>query len=261
MLGRMAELNGEPVGTQALQALALTNYGHFTSMRVVDGRVRGLAHHLERLERDCAALFDTGLDTTRVRDLVRRVLPGRGTLAVRVTVFDPALGLANLAAPAHPQILVTTRPAAAAPGTPLRVRTAAYVRELPKVKSVGLFGALRHARAARRAGYDDVLFVDAAGRLAEGGTWNVGLVRGGEVVWPDAPCLPGVTRELLRATSGHRLAAVSVDQLGDYDAAFATNAVTGVRAIRRLDARTFPEIHPVVQELRRAYEAIPADPL
>ena len=261
MLGRMAELNGEPVGAQALQALALTNYGHFTSMRVVDGRVRGLARHLQRLERDCATLFETELDTTRVRDLVRRVLPGRGTLAVRVTVFDPALGLANLGAPAQPQILVTTRPASAAPATPLRVCTAAYVRELPAVKSVGLFGALRHARAARRAGYDDVLFVDAAGLLTEGGTWNVGLVRGSEVVWPDARCLPGVTRELLSEAAGHRLTPVSLAQLGDYDAAFATNAVTGVRAIRRIDERAFPEIHPVVQELRRAYEGIATDRL
>lgn len=68
----MAELNGRPVGADELQALALTNYGHFTSMRVEDGRVRGLALHLERLARDCRAVFGAELDTGRVRELARR---------------------------------------------------------------------------------------------------------------------------------------------------------------------------------------------
>ena len=33
----------------AIESLALTNYGHFTTMRVEDGRVRGLGMHLDRL--------------------------------------------------------------------------------------------------------------------------------------------------------------------------------------------------------------------
>ena len=49
----MAELNGAPITPEELQTLALINYGHFTSMRIEGGRVRGLSHHLERLARDC----------------------------------------------------------------------------------------------------------------------------------------------------------------------------------------------------------------
>lgn len=37
----MAELNGVPVHADELQTLALTNFGHFTTMRVEAGRVRG----------------------------------------------------------------------------------------------------------------------------------------------------------------------------------------------------------------------------
>ncbi len=89
-LARMAELNGEPVEPAQLQNLALTNYGHFTSMRVDDGRVRGLSLHMARLQRDCRTLFGTDLDPERVRELARRAAPATGSTTVRVTVFDPA---------------------------------------------------------------------------------------------------------------------------------------------------------------------------
>ncbi|MFC7466518.1 aminotransferase class IV [Actinomadura keratinilytica] len=57
------------------------------------------------------------------------------------------------------------------------------------MKSVGLFPTLRLRRQAQRAGYDDVLFTGADGDLLEGGTWNIGLVRDGEVVWPGGEVL------------------------------------------------------------------------
>ncbi|MGH3852057.1 MAG: aminotransferase class IV [Pseudonocardiaceae bacterium] len=50
-----------------LEALALTNYGHFTSMRVDEQRVRGLSHHLERLSRDCRRVFDADQVRHRIR--------------------------------------------------------------------------------------------------------------------------------------------------------------------------------------------------
>src|SRR6266540_2864338 len=45
------ELDGRPVDPAELATLALYNYGHFTSMRVDAGRVRGLTLHLDRLVR------------------------------------------------------------------------------------------------------------------------------------------------------------------------------------------------------------------
>lgn len=61
----MAELNGVPVTPDELKALALVNYGHFTSMRMDDQRIRGFSHHLERLVRDCRVLFGHELDLSR----------------------------------------------------------------------------------------------------------------------------------------------------------------------------------------------------
>ena len=72
-------MDGVPVTADDLAALALVGYGHFTSMRLAGGRVRGLDLHLDRLVRDCETVFGARLDAGRVRELARRVASGRPT--------------------------------------------------------------------------------------------------------------------------------------------------------------------------------------
>ncbi|GHH81810.1 hypothetical protein GCM10018781_65250 [Kitasatospora indigofera] len=257
----MAELNGRPVGADELQALALTNYGHFTSMRVEEGRARGLALHLARLARDCRAVFGVELDTGRVRELAARAAPAAGTAVLRVTVFDPALDIGRLGAGGRPQVLVTTRPAGDLPLPPLRVRSVRFVRDAPEIKSVGLFSSLRQRRAAQQAGFDDALFTDAGSEVSEGGTWNVGFVRDGQVLWPAARCLVGTTMELVKQVHGSVTEPVRLADLAGFEAAFATNAAIGVQAISAVDGLALPGGHPVIDLLRRKYLDLPGDRL
>ncbi|MFD8460407.1 aminotransferase class IV [Streptomyces antimycoticus] len=260
----MTELNGEPAGIRELTALAMTNYGHFTTMRVEDGRVRGLSLHLDRLVRDCGVLFGTAPDRDRIRELARRaVTDATEPRTVRVTVYDPDLGLERPGAEARPGILVTTRPAASPSLPPLSVRTAPHRRDLPEVKHVGLFGLLRLRRLAQLDGYDDVLLTDDRGAVSEGATWNVGFFDGHRLLWPEAGCLPGVTRELLRR--GHagpqHTEPIGRDRFGELEAAFALSAGVGVRAIRSIDGVEFDPGHPVLDVLREEYAATDAEPL
>ena len=257
----MAELDGTPVGLDQLQALALTNYGHFTSMRVEDGRVRGLALHLERLVRDCRTVFDVALDAERVRDLVRRAVPAVGTRVVRVTVFDPDLDLGHMGGHARPRVLVTSRPTSDLPLPPLRVGSVAFVRDMPAVKSVGLFGALRHRRDMQRAGFDDALFVDGDSFVSEGGTWNIGFVRGDQVVWPEAECLAGTTMELVKQVHHCITRPLTLTDAADFEAAFATNVAIGVRAVASIDHHQLSPTHPTIEALHRKYLAVPGDPV
>ncbi|PWI42558.1 aminotransferase class IV [Streptomyces sp. ICBB 8177] len=254
-----AELDGRPVSLDELQALALTTYGCFTTLRVEDGRVRGLGLHLERLRRDSLALFGAGVDASSVRELVRRAMPERGAATVRVTVFDPATDLGAPDRANEPRILITRRAAAALPSPPMSARTVAYERDLPEVKGVGLFGVLRHRRAARLEGYDDALFVDASGAVSEGGTWNIGFFDGHDVIWPDARVLPGVTMLLLQRAHPHLIARVTPEDLRGMRAAFATNAAVGVRALNRVDDVELDAGHPVLDALRAAYTGIAAE--
>ncbi|MEV5505606.1 aminotransferase class IV family protein [Streptomyces orinoci] len=256
------ELNGRPADPEALKALALTNYGHFTTLRVDDGRVRGLALHLERLVRDCRAVFGAELDAGLVRAYLARAAVGGGSLAVRVTVFDPGLDLGHPAGAADPHVLVTTRPAGSLSLPPMRVKTLPYVREVPLVKHTGLFGALHARRAAQLAGFDDALLMGPGGLVTEGGTWNVGFVAAdGTVVWPEAEVLPGVTMALLRRHFPCAAAPLQVRDLGAMRAAFATNAAIGVRAITGIDELRFAADDPVLGRLRAAYAGVRGEPL
>ncbi|MBT2406557.1 MULTISPECIES: aminotransferase class IV [unclassified Streptomyces] len=262
----MATLNGSAASPEALQALALTNYGHFTTMVVEDGGVRGLALHLARLVGDCRAVFGAELDPEWVRECVRREAAGHtGAVTVRVTVFDPELNLAAPERAARPGVLVTTRPA---PGTghplpALRVRRLRFERESPSVKHVSLFGQLRMRREARLAGFDDVLFVGADGLVSEGCTWNIGFVdEAGTVVWPQADVLPGTTMRLLRAGREGQVTAPMTDgRLRSMRAAFATNTSIGVRPVAAVDDVAFRVDDPVIGALRETYAAVPLDRL
>ncbi|MCA1704889.1 MAG: aminotransferase class IV family protein [Actinobacteria bacterium] len=257
----MAELNGVPADLDQVEALGLTNYGHFTSMRVDDQQVRGLSLHLERLMRDCRRVFDAGLDPDRIRHLVRHALTNvSGPAVVRVTVFDPALELAHLGADAKPQVLVTTRPVTLALLPPLHLQSAVYCRDMPDVKHVGLFGSLQHRRIAQRNGFDDALFVNANAIIAEGATSNVGFVDGNRIVWPLADCLPGVTMRLISQARGDDTTVpITLDQLANVDAVFATNAAVGIRPVSAIDGFRWPDEHPILDLLRKQYASLPAE--
>lgn len=258
----MAELNGVPADLDQVQALALINYGHYTSMRVDDRRVRGLSLHLERLVRDCRQVFDADLDPDRVRHLLRHALTNAPrSVVVRLTVFDPDLELGHPGANAEPHVLVTTRAAALTPLPALRLQSIPYRREMPDVKHVGLFGSLRYRRIAQRNGFDDVLFTTADASIAEAATSNIGFVDGDRIVWPQADCLPGVTMRLINQDRDEHGATVPVTlaDLPDMRAAFATNAVVGIRPVSAIDGIQWSAEHPVLDILRKQYADIPPE--
>ncbi|RXS83790.1 aminotransferase [Streptomyces sp. TM32] len=261
----MAELNGASVSLEDLQTLALTNYGHFTSMRMDDGAIRGLTLHMERLVRDCRLVFNADLDPERVLGYVRKAVGQRtGSFNIRVTIFDPGLEMGHPGADADPHILVTTRPAGAMPPPSLKAKTFTFSRDTAAVKHIGLFPQLRLRREAQRAGFDDAVFVEADGRISEGGTWNMGFIdESGVVVWPDAPVLPGVTMQLLQAAYDEKMttAPVTLADVPRMRAAFATNTSIGVRTISALDDVQFAAEDPVLSALRDVYADIPGERL
>ncbi|TQL68965.1 branched-subunit amino acid aminotransferase/4-amino-4-deoxychorismate lyase [Nocardioides albertanoniae] len=258
----MATIHGIEATTAELKALAMTGYGHFTSMHVEDGAVRGFDLHLERLVGNAKAVFGVDLDEDAVIADIREAVTGSsGSCTLRVTMFDPAINLGNIGAVTpRPVPLITSRPSGGGTLPPLRVKTIAFQRDTPEVKHVGLFSSLHHRVAAKKSGFDDVLFVDpVTTNVSEGSTWNIGFIDAdGTVIWPDAAVLPGVTMSLLRrADGGHARHTVALDQVGRMRAAFATNASIGVRPISVIDGHGFDSNDSKIVELQRAYAAIP----
>ncbi|OXM69920.1 aminotransferase class IV family protein [Amycolatopsis vastitatis] len=252
------ELNGDPLGPDAAIA-GMVSYGHFTAMQVRDGRVRGLAFHLDRLAASTRLLFGTDLDVGLVRSYVRQAVAGEAALSVRVVVLTRSFD-----EPMTPEILVRALPPHPADPTPLRLRTVRYQRELPQVKHLGTFGLIHHSRQARLAGFDDALFVDPQGRISEASIWNAGFLAGDTVVWPEAAVLPGITmlvqKEALRRLGvPQETREVRPADLPGFDAMFLTNSETPGRPVAAVDDLVLPPADRAVKLLAEAYETVAWD--
>ena len=249
--------NGHRASADEL-AGALVNYGHFTSLQVRGGAVQGLDLHLRRLRQGTEELFGSTLDGTQVQAWMQAALQAEGVAdaSLRVTVFSRAFDFRQPLQPVPVDVLVAVAPPASAPSSPRRVCSVHYQRELPHLKHVGTFALFQHRRQALQAGFDDALFVDAHGLVSEGTTWNVAFARNGDVVWPQAPALRGTHERLQQAGWGGapRLEAVSLEQLGGFDAAIGLNA-SGVWPIASIDDRRFAESEALA---RRAGEILAA---
>ncbi|MGC9671311.1 aminotransferase class IV [Planosporangium sp. 12N6] len=202
-----------------------------------------------------------------VRTLARRVAEAAETPAImRITVFDPDLGLGHPAGQTHPRILVTLRPATVDVPPPIRLKSIFYTRDLPRVKHAGLFGTVYHRRAAQNEGFDDVLFVGPDHLVSEGATWNIAFVEDGRVIWPEAECLPGVTMRLMNAAMGRlgievRTAPIAINDLRASCAAFITNVAVGLRPVHSIDGTELAEATAFIEALRKEYDSIEGDPL
>jgi branched-subunit amino acid aminotransferase/4-amino-4-deoxychorismate lyase len=261
------ELNGGAATADDLRALALLNYGHFTSMRVQDGAVRGLDLHMNRLDRATRALFGVPLDLAATRAFMRSALQGRAdACAMRVTVFSRALQRDRPSAPAAPDVLVSLSAPRSGPSAPLRLKTFRHERAFPQIKHVATFPLFHHRRLAQLAGFDDAVFVDGTGCLSEASIWNIGFLDGDTVVWPEAPMLGGVSMQLIRSglrergigTTSRRIAR---DDLRRYRFAFLTNGSCAVQPVASIDDVPFEDDPAAVERLAACHDGHPPQPI
>lgn len=266
----MVLLNGAPADAEpaALRALAQSNYGHFTALRVRDGAAQGLDLHFERLRRGNAELFGVALDDAGVRGWMRQAAEAGGDCSMRVVVFSRQFDHRHPAREVEVDVLVTAAAPAPWVARGLRVRSCRFLRPVPHLKHIGTFPLHHHRRQALLAGWDDALFVDGEGddaRVAEGSVWNIGFWDGTGVVWPQAPALRGTTERLLQQGLEARGVAqavrpVGLAELARFRAAFAANA-NGVQAIAAIDAVEYPEAPDLMRLLADAATHAPWQPL
>lgn len=257
-------IDGAPATADDLARLALVNYGAYTSFRVEQGGVRGLDLHLARLEGSARELFGEAVGEARLRDLMRRAVEGRGDCWLRVGLFAPEISPRAPDWSGAPRVWTAVSPAPEPLPDGLRLQSQVHEREAPQLKHAGTFGLIRARRTARLAGFDDALFVDAAGRVSEGSLWNIGFLRGRKIVWPQAPMLAGVGQALLQRGLGE-VGLTSVTEpvdLGDlalFDAAFLCNSATPAAGIASIDGHAFGPAP--LEALRDALASQPRQPI
>ncbi len=153
----------------------------------------------------------------------------------------------------------------------LRVRIERVRRKLdavlpPQAKAAASYlGPMSAKWAARRAGYDEILLVDAAGNLAEGPTTNVFLVdRAGTLLTPPVGgILEGVTRRSVLEIAKHdgrpaREQTLPPAALFEAAEAFLTGTTAGVWPIATVDDRPVGDgrVGPVTRALQERFRAV-----
>ena len=248
------ELNGRAPEGPELARLTVGHYGHFTSMQVRDGRVRGMALHLARLDDGNEKFFGRRGDVDeelRLREFIRHALGDVRDASVRVDL--------------RPEVLITVgEPVSDEPRPPLRVRTDDYQRPWPEQKHADTMGLRYAQRTAADAGFDDALLIGPDGLVREGTVWNVAFWDGAQVVFPVAPMLKGVTMVLLQIAMTMTgvpwtLRPVRRADLPDLLAAAAVNSHCPAQPIASVDDIVFDEQAALTTALRTAWDTVPWD--
>ncbi len=253
-------IDGLPATPDDLEYQALVNYGAYTSFRVENGAARGLDLHLTRLEQAAVELFGESPGEVELRRLMALAVAGRDACWLRVSLFSPEIGHRNPTYVGRPKVMTSVSPAPPPLANRVRVTAMPYAREAPHLKHLATFGLIRARRAARAAGFDDVLFVDGEGRVTEGTLWNIGFVQGDRIVWPHAPMLAGVTQALI--TRGlpqvgltREMRPIRLDEIGAFDAAFLCNSATPVCPITAIDDVAFANDPVLLAKVEAAWSA------
>ncbi|MGI8618704.1 MAG: aminotransferase class IV [Gemmatimonadaceae bacterium] len=249
--------------------------GLFETMRSYDGHVAFLKRHMQRLAGGAKAL---GLI---LPDLSEQVLTGArvarengwGDAAVRLTV---SRGVGDLGLPPTPGV-EPTAVVIASPLPPMppglydrgiSVQIAKGRRNEYSVtsglKTLAYAEAVIALTAALEAGFDDALFLDIEGHVAEGPISNVMFVRGRKVITPPLTCgiLPGITRAItmeLGAEQGLTVEErpVERDEIAAADEMFYTSSLRELYPIVKVDDTTIGDGRPgpVYRQLHQAYAA------
>lgn len=111
-----------------------------------------------------------------------------------------------------------------------------------EIKATALLPNVIALNRARRAGYDDVVFVGPTGGVRESSSANVFAVRGGTIVTPvrDASILHGITRGVLfecaeRIGVAAEECALSVDGLAAADEVFVSSTTIDILPVTRVN--------------------------
>jgi len=244
--------------------------GLFETLLGLDGKVVFCERHLARLGAGCARLGWVA-PQNEFADLpgaMERLLQcsgyGTGRARLRLAISAGTGALADLTRGADRMVWMVASPVAAPP-----VSQALGVSPWPRNEHGALAGLKCAAYAenllaldhARRAGFDETVFFNTAGKLCEAATANVFIVRDSELRTPSlaSGCLAGITREVvmeLAAQHGIPCEEVPLRQvdLESADEVFLTSATRGPVAVSAIGARTLPQprIGPRIRALWEA---------
>jgi len=248
-------VNGRETGVDPADRGLAYGDGLFETMAAVDGHIRWLDYHFERLERGCRRLAIEAPDRELVCAEITAHCPrsGRAIVKLIVTRGPGERGYRPPDAPKPSRILGFS----AWPEIPsshythgIRVHVCALrlgvspaladLKHLCRLEQV-----LAHVELRGRD-VEQGLLLDTTERVVGGSSSNVFAVRGAELLTPAVTRngIAGVMRRVVLETAPHvglapREADLTLRDLNDADELFVTNALIGIWPVAWLDQRVF----------------------
>lgn len=239
----------------------LYGYGLFETMRAYDGHIFRLDSHVTRLR--CSAqsigLTDTILTTEEGKQTLKAACLATleanelkdARIRLTVSAGDGDMTPDSGTYP-KPTILITAR--IFAPIPPEKYETGfraavSFLRRnsqspLSRLKSTSYMESILARTTVRAAGYDEAIFLNEQGYLAEGSTTNVFLVSNGELITPclESGVLPGITRDAvleIARTSNIKATErwVELNELVAAQEAFLTNSILELMPMVSIEGR------------------------
>jgi len=239
----------------------LYGYGLFETMRAYNGHIFRLDSHLTRLR--CSAesirlthrilITEEGKQSLKAACMATLEANELKDARIRLTV---SAGEGDMTPDADtcssPTVLITAR--SLAPLPPEKYDTGfkaavSFLRRnsqspLSRLKSVSYMENILARMTARAAGYDEAIFLNEQGYLAEGSTTNVFLVSNGEIITPcfESGVLPGITRDAvleIARTSNIKATErwVELNELIEAQEAFVTNSILELMPLVSVEGR------------------------
>jgi branched-chain amino acid aminotransferase len=265
----------------------LYGYGLFETMRAYSGHIFRLDSHLTRLgiAAESIGLTHSTLTTKEGRQSLKAACTATleanelKDARVRLTV---SAGEGDMTPDprtcSNPTILITARHLDPLPPERYEAGFKATVSSLrcnsqsplSRLKSTCYIENILARTTAKASGYDEAIFLNEQGHLAEGSTSNVFLVSHGELVTPslESGVLPGITREVvleIARTSNIKATERSVDlnELIVGEEVFLTNSILELMPLVSVEGKSIGtgEIGKLTGDLLAAYRKLVSEML
>lgn len=189
-----------------------------------------------------------------VRKMINKNSVSNGSVRLTLTAGTAgtaALAADNAGASGSTLVIFTRQPLAYTDAHYHRGLRAGFVKirrnehsPLVRLKTINYLENLLAKKEARLYGWDEALFLNTAGNLAEGAVSNIFLVKNGRVITPaaDQGLLPGVMRKVVLSKCAclgipAEERAVALPEVFAADECFLTNALMGVMPLVEINGR------------------------
>lgn len=260
----------------------LYGYGLFETMRAYDGHIFRLDSHLTRLRRSAQGIGLThsvlttegGKQSLKAACVATLEANELKDARIRLTVSAGEGDMApDIGTCSNPTVLITARDLLPLPPEKYETGFKASISvlrrnsqsPLSRLKSTCYMENILARTAARAAGYDEAIFLNEQGYLAEGSMTNVFLVRHGELITPcfESGVLPGITRDAvleIAPTSNIKATErwVELNELIEAQEAFLTNSMLELMPLVSVEGRPIGSGKPgkLTRDLLFAYKKL-----